>query len=331
MAHARKRFGSEPLLSSTAESDCSCVREVPVRFPARDGYLLEGTLYVDDRCERPADVVVFSTGGGIAARRYRHFLRFLAGAGLPTLAYDYRGVGRSAPAGRQGFDAGIEDWADLDQPAAIDFLRGRFPAARLASVSHSIGCLVAAAAPNARTLHQMVFIAPHTGYWGDYRQPWRWPMALMWHVAMPLVARAIGYFPASWFGLGDDFPRRVALQWAGRLKPGLRDSPLVPALAQEAFFGRTRSLALPALLITVSKDAFVGDLACGRFVHLFSELRVVRRHLETSHFSKGKATHTSFFRRSNAGLWGAVSRFVLTSIGPQASSRHPQVPEPCDQ
>ena len=151
---------------------------------------------------------------GVAVERYRHFLTWVASRGFPVVAYDYRGVGTSAPSNAAGFDAGIEDWAELDQAAAIDFTRARFPAARLAGISHSIGCLVSAAATERDSIAQFVFVAPHTAYWGDYRQPWRLPMALVWHVLMPAVARVVGYFPAGRLGLGDDFPKKIAMQWA---------------------------------------------------------------------------------------------------------------------
>ena len=163
------------------------VDEEPVALRARDGYALAATLFRRRGQAAADDAVVFNAGGGLSSARYLHFIRFLAAEGFPTLAYDYRGVGRSRPAKLRGFVAGIEDWAEYDQAAALDFLRARHPRARLASVSHSIGGLVACAAPNANELAQMVFIGPHTGYFGDYATAWKWPMALMWHAVMPLL------------------------------------------------------------------------------------------------------------------------------------------------
>ena len=147
------------------------VEENRLEISARDGYRLGATLFMRARQGDPADAVVFNAGGGLSTVRYRYFLHYLAAEGFPVLAYDYRGVGMSSPASWRDFDAGIEDWTEFDQAGAIDALRARFPAARLTSVSHSIGCMFAAAAPNAPSLCQMVFIAPHTAYCGDYKQP----------------------------------------------------------------------------------------------------------------------------------------------------------------
>lgn len=284
------------------------VDEHPLRIPARDGYLLGATFY--RRADHDAnDVVIFNAGGGLAARRYAHFLRYLAREGFPVIAYDYRGVGASRPARLRGFVAGLEDWAELDQAGVIDYAHERFPCARLSSVSHSIGCLVACTAPNASMLHQMVYIGPHTGYWGDYRAPWKWPMALVWHVLMPLIARLCGYFPGASLGLGDDFPLRFALQWAGRRR-GAFDITLSENPRETALFERSQDLAVPSLVLVADRDAFAAEPGVRRFLYNVPQSPVVRRDLSSRDATRGPLGHFGFFRRRNAGLWGIVVRFM---------------------
>jgi predicted alpha/beta hydrolase len=284
--------------------------ETRLEIAAPDGYHLGAQLYARADLRDPVDAVVFNAGGGLSSLRYRHFLRFLARQGMPVLAYDYRGVGMSRPASWRGFDAGIEDWCELDQVGAIEAMRARFPAARLSSVSHSIGCMIAAAAPNAPALHQMVFIAPHTAYWGDYLQPWRWPMAFMWHVLMPATARVIGYFPASRLGLGDDLPRRVALQWASRRTPEYRPGAAGGDPARETVaLDRMARLTVPALVISITDDAFAPEIAIRRFLMGLARVPVVRRVVDARAFGKSVGHH-GYFRRANAPLWELASRFI---------------------
>jgi predicted alpha/beta hydrolase len=285
------------------------VEEHRLRVPARDCYPLAATLYVRAGQVDPEDVVVFNTGGGLAARRYAHFLRYLAGEGLPVLAYDYRGVGGSRPERLRGFVAGLEDWAEYDQAGVIDFARERYPRARLSSVSHSIGCLVACTAPNASMLHQMVYIGPHTGYWGDYRPPWKWPMALAWHVLMPLVARACGYFPGAALRLGDDFPLRFALQWAGRRRGEFAVSSESDIRAAR-LLDECKSTRVPALALTFQDDSFVGDIGATRFLRVIPEAPVVRRHLARPTQFKASIGHFGFFVRRSIRLWPIVVRFL---------------------
>jgi predicted alpha/beta hydrolase len=289
------------------------VVESRLEIATPDGYRLGALLFARaDLCD-PASAVVFNAGGGLSSLRYRHFLRFLARQGLPVLAYDYRGVGMSRPSSWRNCDAGIEDWCELDQVSAIEAIRARFPAARLSSVSHSIGCMIAAAAPNAPVLHQMVFIAPHTAYWGDYLQPWRWPMALMWHVLMPAVARVIGHFPARRLGLGDDLPRRVALQWASRRTPDYRPGAAGGDPARETVaLDRMARLTVPALVISITDDAFAPEIAVRRFLMGLSQAPVVRRVVE-ARVSGGALGHYGYFRRANARMWEIVSRFLVAT------------------
>jgi predicted alpha/beta hydrolase len=287
------------------------VEESRLEIAARDGYRLGATLYVRAGRGDPANAVVFNAGGGLSTVRYRHFLRYLAAEGVPVLAYDYRGVGMSSPASRRGFDAGIEDWTEFDQAGAIDALRARFPAARMTSVSHSIGCMFAAGAPNASLLRQMVFIAPHAAYWGDYRQPWRWPMTLLWHVAMPAIARAVGYFPASRLGLGDDFPRRFALQWASRRTPDFRPGASgADATREAAIRDRLLALVAPALVISMTDDAFAPEVAVRRFLanapHIDADIRLI----DPKTMPSALGGHLGFFSRKNVAIWTSIIEFL---------------------
>jgi predicted alpha/beta hydrolase len=286
------------------------VVETRLEIAAPDGYRLGAQLFARADLRDPADAVVFNAGGGLSSLRYRHFLRFLARQGMPVLAYDYRGVGISRPINWRGFDAGIEDWCELDQVGAIEAMRARFPAARLSSVSHSIGCMIAAAAPNAPGLHQMVFIAPHTAYWGDYLQPWRWPMAFMWHVLMPATARVVGYFPASRLGLGDDLPRRVALQWASRRTPEYRPGAAGGDPERETVaLDRMARLTVPALVISITDDAFAPEIAVRRFLMGLARAPVVRRVVD-ARVDGATVGHWGYLRRANTRMWELASRFL---------------------
>ena len=292
-----------------------------LRVPARDGYALGAILYTREQQYDPADAIVFNTGGGLAMQRYRHFLRFLAGSGMPVLAYDYRGIGASRPERLRGFVAGLEDWAEFDQAGAIDFVASRFPGARIASVSHSVGGLIACTAPNAGTVHQYVYLCPHTGYWKDYRNPWRWPMALTWHVAMPLIARTLGYFPGRSLRLGDDLPLRFALQWAGRTSPEFHLGAAGAEVSRgQAMLDRARALRVPGMALTVFDDAFVSEAGLRRFLYAIPEAPVARADIERATVGGMPVGHAGFFSRRHAALWPIVTRFLQTPMASTGDS-----------
>lgn len=297
-----------------AASHGADVAPVACEVTARDGLALGARLYLADAQADPRDAIVFSSGGGLSVVRYHHFLASLAAQGVPVLAFDYRGVGLSRPRRLRGYVASLQDWSELDQAGAIDALRSRFPLARLSSVSHSIGGLVASTAPNANELAHLVFISPHTGYWRDYAKPWRAPMTLAWHAMMPLLAHAVGYFPGRALRLGDDIPRGVALQWAGRRHPRFELGRDAGQAARSArMLANAAHLTQPAMAITFSDDAFSTDAGVRRFLHLAPRMPFVRRHFEAT--PAQRFGHFGFFSRRSRALWPLVARFVAEDRG----------------
>jgi len=280
-----------------------------VRFRARDGYELVGSLHAPSAEREASRVAVVHCGAGIPAGRYERFAAFLAQAGVPTLTYDYRGIGLSRPSALHGFAATMEDWAQYDCAAAIGWLRARFPAADMTGIAHSIGCLLVGGADNAAEQARLVMIGGHTGYYQDYRRRYRLPMTLAWHILMPAVTRLVGYFPGRRLGLGDDIPARIALQWAARRSPELRPTGTGPGdMRTQALLDRCAALQRPALLVSISDDAFATPLATERLMGYFPKLSPLQ-HLRFTPADAGvrRIGHFGFFtRRAGSSLWGRL-------------------------
>ena len=287
-----------------------------VRLRNADGFELGAVFYDAQRPRSPRRVALLHGGGGIASLRYGRFAQFLAEWGIPVLTYDYRGIGLSRPAQLTGFGASTVDWVEYDSAAAIDWLRSRFPHDELIGMSHSIGALALAAAPNAASQDRLVFIAPHTAYVGDYRLAYRLPMALLWHGVMPLMVRALGYFPARRLRLGEDLPAGIALEWARRRAP---DLTLIgqPELDQRArrLLSAAATLERPALAVTISDDAFATAAGAKRMLSYFPRLELKRMELTPAEASVASLGHFGLFRRQ-AGpvLW---PRLLAAAAGRQ--------------
>ncbi|MEW5864454.1 MAG: alpha/beta fold hydrolase [Pseudomonadota bacterium] len=279
--------------------------ERPIRFSALDGYELGGHLYVPAAGKEAKRVVVVHGGAGIPAHYYRRFARFLAGAGMPVLLYDYRGIGASRPPTLQGFRSVIEDWAEYDCSAAIGWLRDRYPGAELIGIAHSVGALLFGGAHNAGEQSRLVLVGAHTGYFGDYHPLYRLPMAVLWHGLMPAVTRLVGYFPARRLGLGDDIPAGVALQWASRrtgdLRPGSagQDAERTQRLLQ-----RCALLERPALALRFSDDAFATAAGTRRLLAYYPRLAPRHVVLRPADLGVRRIGHFGFFgRRAGAAGW----------------------------
>ena len=135
-------------------------------------------------------------------------------------------------------------------------------------------------------------------------------MAFMWHMLMPAAARVVGYFPTSRLGLGDDLPRRVALQWASRRTADYRPGAAGGDPARETVaLDRMARLTVPALVISITDDAFAPEIAVRRFLMGLAQAPVVRRVVDAR--VSGRAVgHYGYFRRANARMWEVASRFL---------------------
>ncbi len=277
-----------------------------VRLRALDGYELAAALYVPHTGQPLRRVALLHCGAGIPAARYRRFARFLAEAGMPVLTYDYRGIGRSRPGRLRGFRAGIEDWAEYDCAGAIAWLRERYPGAEMLGIAHSIGALIVGGAQNSAQQARLVLIGSHTGYCGDYLSRYRIPMTAVWHGLMPVLTAMLGYFPARRLGLGEDLPARVAMQWAGRRSPELRPTGTEPGYERvQMLLDRCAALQLPALLVSISDDAFATAAGTRRLLSYYPRLFPLE-HLVFTPADAGIARvgHFGFFgRKAGTALW----------------------------
>jgi predicted alpha/beta hydrolase len=277
-----------------------------VRLRAADGCALGGLLYASPSADAPRQVVVLHTGAGIDQLRYRYFAHFLADAGVPTLTYDYRGIGASRPGSLRGFHATMEDWAEHDCAAAIGWVRERFPAAEIIGIAHSIGTLLQGGAPNAREQALVVMVGAHTGYYGDYRLPYRLPMAAMWHALMPALAQVLGYFPGRALRMGEDMPGTVALQWAGRRSADLRTRPGETGHERRSrLLDHCAGLGYPVRMVLASDDAFATPASAERLLSYYPGVPVLERLVVTpEEAGVERLGHFGFFRRRpGAVLW----------------------------
>jgi len=284
--------------------------------PAADGYPIAATLWAAGSADPPARYVVVNAGAGIPARYYDRFASWLADRGLPTLTYDYRGIGASAPPSLKDFRASVEDWGSKDYAAVADAMAGRYPGAKASVVGHSIGGFVTGLAPGGERLERLALVGAHTGYWRDYARRVRLPMFVTWHLAMPALTRAVGYFPGRRFGLPEDLPAGVARDWSQRRRPepwwnlrgadGLPDRPRVAEVV-----ARFDAFRAETLVLSLADDPFATPEATARIAALFRNCAIRERTIDPRAAGLPRVGHFGFFRsRMRDALWPIVGDFL---------------------
>lgn len=287
-------------------------------IPATDGYALAARLWTNSGTTEvgaPACALI-NAGAGISMRYYDRFAQFLASRGVPTLVYDYRGIGQSRPRSLRGFIASVEDWGGKDCVAALDCLASTFPDAKRIVVGHSVGGFVTGFATNSHRIDRMILIGAHTGYWRDYAPRPRPAMYLLWHALMPVVTRLVGYFPGRKLRLLEDLPKGVALEWANRRKPDFWWNRRTPdghldTRWKDEMLNRFLAVHAPTLAVRFTDDAFATEGATTRLLGLYRHCSVDQLTLGPGNAGGQRIGHFGFFRkRFSESLWPKIIEWL---------------------
>ena len=323
-AHARNRPPPQGIRGQArldvAMNDCSnnfpySVKRTPVHFSTVDDARLNGTWFAPDHPKfSPSGLIVVLCGAGIPAKFYHRMANFLAERDAAVLTFDYRGIGESRENNIRTIQSGMESWAEFDVGAALREAMAKFPNMPLNVIAHSVSALLVGGTPLASRLSRLVFFGPHTGYWRDYGRRWRPLLYLTWHIFMPALTRIFGYFPGRVLKLGENLPRRVALDWASRRQAALIASPegerRFRTLLSSFCNVRAETLAL-----SISDDAFAPPEAAHRLLAMYSNLRVIHRVTSPAAFGRRRLGHLGFLRRPvGEFFWNQAAEWLIPTF-----------------
>lgn len=283
-----------------------------ITFPASDGYLLAGSLFLPRGTKRRA--VLINSATAVPRKVYRGFASYLAHRGCAVLTYDYRGIGGSRlpamvgynqPKSLVGFKASMSDWAALDTTAAVRWMRERYTTLPFAYVGHSFGGQALGLLENNTEVSRALLVASQAATWKLMTPPENYRVyAFMNFIGVPLV-RMLGYAP-GWAGVGEDLPRDVFLQWADWVSSPryLFDSKL-PALQNFARFkGEMRALSF-------SDDPWATRPAVEMLCSGFSAIQPEVLTVNPADVGAKRIGHFGFFRPDHRDtLWRGAAEWI---------------------
>ena len=241
-------------------------------------------------------------------RLYRRIAAHLAGAGFDVLTWDWRGTGDSRPASLRGFDATMTDWATRDLAGAIAWAQRERGGRPIVAVGHSFGGQAMGLAPGARELAALVTVAAQSGWYGHWPAPRRWVLAALWRVAVPSLVAALGWFPSRRFGIGEELPAGVALEWARWCRsPGY--------LGDHHGWAGHRTLGVPVLALSFDGDPIAPPRAVAALHREYAAgAPVTMRHVGAAESGRPLG-HFGFFRDERARpLWDEVAAWLRATI-----------------
>lgn len=150
---------------------------------------------------------------GIAApQEYLYFYAsYLAQRGWGALTFDYRSVGASRDAATDS-SVTLDDWVDLDLPAAVSEVKRRANPKYLAAIAHSIGGQLFGQSPIRHDVNSALFIAAQRGIPKLYKGIGRVRIEYAYAV-FPILIRLFGRLPVSPVTMTDACSAWVVRQW----------------------------------------------------------------------------------------------------------------------
>jgi predicted alpha/beta hydrolase len=252
--------------------------------------------------------VLLQAASGVRQEYYGKFAAYLATRGFAALTFDYRGIGRSRPAGPlRGFGATMRDWAEKDIAGALDHLERASHGARLIGIGHSFGGQAFGLVPgNERYVAALTF-GSQSGYWRHWPGAGRAGMWFLTHLMLPGVSRLLGYFPSRRFGQGEDLPGGVAAEWASWCRhPGY----LVGRLGAQAAYAQFKA---PIRAYVATDDRYAPRRSVEAFLAFYPSAVRKLEALDPARHG-GPIGHFGYFReRLRDSLWREAADWLANA------------------
>lgn len=269
-----------------------------VVMEASDGMELAGTLY--QPIQAPKASILLSGGTGIPRTYYTGVSAYLADHGYAVLTYDFRGVGGSRPTSLAGFEATKRDWARLDMSAAFQRLVADFPDIPHYVLGHSVGGQLLALMENPEAIDGVVTYGSGFGYWANIKGSYRYFVAAMWYVGIPLITSLFRYLPAKRLNLGEDLPTGVAADWA---RWGKRSDYFGDELGDEPGFAK---VDCPWVALLAEDDNIATESNARPLYNMYPNANVQVRTLKPQDYDLAELGHMHFFSRRKKEAWTAL-------------------------
>lgn len=244
-------------------------------------------------------VLLINSATGVKQQIYFSVAQFFADHGFTVITYDYRGIGLSKPHKMRGFEASMRVWGTTDYKALTDYIKSNFEDYKKYCLGHSVGALILGMNPDSEIFEEFIFVGTQNAFVGNLRLKTKIEAYLGFGIVQPLFTLFLGYFPASWFGLGESLPSGSAFDWRILI---LNKKSTNNLLEKSADF--SKKLRQKVLVIWAEDDAWLTEKGVKSLLeNTYANLRPTYRHIYTSESEKGEIGHVNFFRSYNRKLW----------------------------
>jgi predicted alpha/beta hydrolase len=245
---------------------------------------------------------------GIPARFYRPFARHLVDKGMDVLLFDFRGVGWSAVEDLRSLKADASTWGRSDLSSAIDFAITLSGGKKLIGIGHSFGGSIFGLTDNIGNICKQIHVCSQSGYYGFFDWKTRLYMLFNIHIAMPILTRWLGYYPAHWLSGSEALPADFVSEWSAWC---LRKEYFMDERFDVKHTGSHAKYKGPLLSLSFSDDSFATQQSVDAMAAFYVNSQLQRKHLRPVDYCANSLGHFDVFKRSNGRLiWELIADWV---------------------
>jgi predicted alpha/beta hydrolase len=183
-----------------------------------------------------------------------------------------------------------------------------FPGRPITAVGHSFGGQCLGLLKNNHRIGRVLLVGSQSGYLGNFPARRRPSMVFLWYIAVPLLTRILGYFPARRFGLGENLPGGVAREWARWCR---QRNYLMDDLGFElpSYFDQ---LSAPILAYKISDDSYAPGQSVDQLLGWYAKAPIEIRSIRPEDFGVDAIGHFGAFREMfRDTLWKELANWAL--------------------
>lgn len=272
-----------------------------------DSYSLTARFYPAEQSTNRLPILV-CPATGITQSFYHHFIEWLAQQGSDVLVFDFRGIGDSLHGPIRQSTASIQDWGQLDIPAAIETLLNKTGKEQVILLGHSAGGQLLGIVSNYKKVAQVIAISGSTGHVKGLKGRTKRMAPVMFNMIFPISSLVKGYGATKFLGMGENLPKNVAKQWAEFCsKPGY----VMNAIGKTIFEDYHNEIQCPITVYWSSDDEIATEANVKDLLRLYPEAPTEMIELKPKDTGHKAIGHMLMFRKSHQNLWPIMTKNIF--------------------
>ena len=269
----------------------------------KDGYTLSVRFY-NSQNDSQKQPILICPATGITMGFYHAFSEWLSQQNYNVMVFDFRGIGQSLYTPLKQSEASIQDWGQLDIPAAIDCLLAKTQQSKAILIGHSAGGQLLGITPNFDKVSQLIAIAGSTGYVKGLKGRTKTMAPVMFKMIFPLSITFKGYGATQMLGMGENLPKNVAKQWAQFCsQPGY----VINAIGKTIFEDYHQEIQCPITAIFASDDEIATEHNVKDLLRLYPNAQTHMIEIKPNQFDQKTIGHMLMFKKSHQQIWPLIT------------------------